>query len=112
MLDKTEIKVFAMRNEIYDSGNFARVILFKVGNKFFLFRGVQYFEINNDHFEETYEEITNKTIIDNLVSIHNEVIEEVISKGLTSIEPERFYIVENKNCLIELKDVVSSENLI
>lgn len=108
MLDKTEIKVFAMRNEIYDSGNFARVILFKVGNKFFLFRGVQYFEINNDHFEETYEEITNKTIIDNLVSIHN----EVISKGLTSIEPERFYIVENKNCLIELKDVVSSENLI
>lgn len=108
MLDKTEIKVFAMRNEIYDSGNFARVILFKVGNKFFLFRGVQYFEINNDHFEETYEEITNKTIIDNLVSIHN----EVISKGLTSIESERFYIVENKNCLIELKDVVSSENLI
>lgn len=106
MINKKDLKVFTIRNEIYEKDdNSARVILFNVGDRFFLFRGIQYFKINSERFEEVYEEITNRTIIDNLISVHNETIEEVKKRGIKEIEPERFKIIEEVDYNLNMEGI-------
>lgn len=86
MRDRRNLRLYATKNE---SSTTNIIFFMNKNNKGFLVRGVQNFKVNNLN---NYEEITNRVIINYLIKIHNELIEELMTKEDLSINPLDFYI--------------------
>ena len=88
MKNGKDLRLYATKNNC--NKDLARVIFFKdKDNKCFLVRGVQHFILNS---LDNYEEIVNQVIKRFLIKIHNELIEDLMTKKDLSINLEEFYI--------------------